>query len=126
MRDSVDGASVAPASPITARLAMSISALVENAASTEAMPNAAAPIRSSLRRPIRSPSVPIVMSDPATMNPRNQRGADLDPDFATGDGSPMPVRRDARDLRGGQCWKRRSADEAAVGCSGEGVSDVFT
>ena len=48
---------------------MSISALVENAASTEASPNMAAPISSSRRRPIRSPSVPIVISDPATRNP---------------------------------------------------------
>jgi hypothetical protein len=67
--ESVDGASVAPASPSSARVTMSISALVENAATTEAMPNAAAPIRSSRRRPIRSPSVPMVMSDPATRNP---------------------------------------------------------
>ena len=34
--DSVDGASVAPAMPSSARVAISISALVENAASTEA------------------------------------------------------------------------------------------
>ena len=34
--DSVDGASVAPATPSSARAAISISALVENAASTEA------------------------------------------------------------------------------------------
>ena len=67
--DSVDGASVAPASPSSARLTISISALVEKAASTETAPNAAAPISSSRRRPIRSPSVPIVTSEPATMNP---------------------------------------------------------
>ena len=57
--DSVDGASVAPASPSSARVAMSISALVEKAAATEPMPKAAAPIRSTLRRPMRSPSVPM-------------------------------------------------------------------
>ena len=34
--DSVDGASVAPATPSSARVAISISALVEKAASTEA------------------------------------------------------------------------------------------
>ena len=69
MSDSVDGASVAPAIPSSARLRISISALVERAARIETAPNAAAPISSSRRRPIRSPSVPIVMSDPATMNP---------------------------------------------------------
>ena len=42
--DRVDGASVAPATPISARLAISISALIENAASSEATPKAAAPI----------------------------------------------------------------------------------
>ena len=67
--DSVDGASVAAAMPCSARAAMSIATLVENAASTEAMPKAAAPIMSSLRRPMRSPSVPIVVSEPATRNP---------------------------------------------------------
>ena len=48
---------------------MSMDALVENAATTEAAPNAAAPNSRSFRRPIRSPSVPIVISDPATRNP---------------------------------------------------------
>ena len=67
--ESVDGARVAPATPSSARVAISISALVENAASTDATPKAAAPISSSRRRPIRSPSVPIVISEPATMNP---------------------------------------------------------
>jgi hypothetical protein len=69
MSDSVDGATVAPARPRSARVAMSISALVENAASTEATPNAAAPMKSSLRRPMRSPSVPIVTSEAATRKP---------------------------------------------------------
>ena len=67
--DSVDGATVAPAMPMIARLAMSISELVENAASSDASANPAAPPSRSLRRPIRSPSVPIVMSSPATRNP---------------------------------------------------------
>jgi hypothetical protein len=67
--DSVEGASVAPAIPSSARAAISIVALVEKAASTEAAPNDAAPIISSRRRPKRSPSVPMVMSDPATRNP---------------------------------------------------------
>jgi hypothetical protein len=69
MSDRVDGASVAPAIPRRARLRMSISGLVENAASSDTTPKAAAPIRSSLRRPIRSPSVPIVTRKPATMKP---------------------------------------------------------
>jgi hypothetical protein len=69
MRDSVDGARVAPAIPSSARVAISISALVENAAITEATPKAAAPIIRRRRRPIRSPSVPMVMSEPATRNP---------------------------------------------------------
>ena len=65
----VEGASVAPARPSTARVAISIAALVEKAASAEATPNAAAPIKSSRRRPMRSPSVPMVMSEPATKKP---------------------------------------------------------
>ena len=65
----VEGASVAPARPSTAREKISISALREKAARTEAAPNAAAPISNSLRRPIRSPSVPIVIRNPATMKP---------------------------------------------------------
>ncbi len=69
IRAKVDGASVAPARPSRARAPISIGAVVENAASTEAAPNAAAPIISSLRRPIRSPRVPIVISAPATKKP---------------------------------------------------------
>ena len=65
----VDGISVAPAMPSRARVAISIAGLVEYAASTEATPNAAAPISSSFRRPIRSPRVPIVTRNPASMNP---------------------------------------------------------
>jgi hypothetical protein len=67
--ESVEGATVAPAMPMIARLAMSISALVENAASNDASAKPPAPPSSSLRRPMRSPSVPIVMSRPATMKP---------------------------------------------------------
>ncbi len=69
MSEKVEGASVAPATPSAARVAISIPALVENAASTEATPNTVAPIISSLRRPMRSPSVPMVMSEPATRKP---------------------------------------------------------
>ena len=46
--DSVEGASVAPAMPSSARLTISISELVENAASSEIAPNAAAPIEQQL------------------------------------------------------------------------------
>ncbi len=67
--DSVDGASVAAAIPSSARAAISIPALVENAASTEAAPNADAPMSKSLRRPILSPSVPMVMREPASRKP---------------------------------------------------------
>ena len=69
MSESVEGATVAPAMPMMARLAMSISGLVENAASNDATAKPAAPPSRSLRRPIRSPSVPIVMSMPATRKP---------------------------------------------------------
>ena len=67
--DRVEGASVAPATPSSARATISISALVEKAASSEAPPNAAAPMNSNLRRPIRSPSVPMVINSPATRKP---------------------------------------------------------
>ena len=67
--ESVEGAIVAPAIPSSALEAISISALVENAQSSDARPNATAPISNSRRRPIRSPSVPMVMRQPATMKP---------------------------------------------------------
>ncbi len=65
----MDGISVAPATPSAARATISMRALVENAAMMEVTPNAAAPIMSSLRRPTRSPSVPMVMRKPAIMKP---------------------------------------------------------
>ena len=67
--DRVEGARVAPASPSRARAAISDSALGENAASSDTAPKALAPIISSLRRPMRSPRVPMVIRDPATKNP---------------------------------------------------------
>jgi hypothetical protein len=67
--ESVEGASVAPATPSSARAAISISALVESAQINDATLKAPAPIRSSRRRPTRSPSVPIVISSPATRKP---------------------------------------------------------
>ncbi len=66
---SVEGMSVAPASPNRARLAINHSALGENAARVEAKPNQAAPISNKRRRPMRSPSVPMVISAPAIRNP---------------------------------------------------------
>ena len=69
IRDRVDGIRVAPEMPRIARVAISISALVEKAASTDATPKAAAPISSSRRRPIRSPRVPMVISEPAIRKP---------------------------------------------------------
>jgi hypothetical protein len=65
----VDGASVAPPMPSSALATMSSSAFGAYAASTEAAPNAAAPMRSSLRRPMRSPSAPIVNRRPAIRKP---------------------------------------------------------
>ena len=67
--ESVDGASVAPAIPRSARLRISISGARGEGGDVEAMPNAAAPISSRRRRPIRSPSVPIVISEPASRKP---------------------------------------------------------
>jgi hypothetical protein len=66
---SVDGIRAAPASPSSSRAAISIVAPVEKAASTDAAPNPAAPISRSLRRPIRSPRVPIVITNPAVTKP---------------------------------------------------------
>ena len=55
--------------PSRARAPISISALVEKAASSDATPNAPAPIKSMRRRPIQSPSVPILTSEPASRKP---------------------------------------------------------
>ena len=69
MSERVEGAIVAPAMPSSARLAMSISGLIEMADRIEINPNAPAPTRSSFRRPTRSPTAPIVTRNPATTNP---------------------------------------------------------
>ncbi len=66
--DRVEGISVAPPSPSSARAAISISGDVAKAARTEAAPKAAVPIISSRRRPIRSPTLPINTSRPASRN----------------------------------------------------------
>ena len=65
IRASVDGASVAPATPQQRAATISISGLTEKAAVAETTANAAAPTSSNRRRPTRSPSVPIVMTNPA-------------------------------------------------------------
>ena len=67
--DRVEGASVAPEMPINARAMMSMSGVCAKAASREVRLKPAAPIMSSRRRPMRSPSVPIVIRKPATMKP---------------------------------------------------------
>jgi hypothetical protein len=69
MRERVDGAIVAPAIPSSARAKMSICAVRENAARRETTANVAEPIKRSFRRPMRSPSVPIIRSAPAARNP---------------------------------------------------------
>jgi hypothetical protein len=69
MSDKVPGAMVAPASPSSARVAINMPELLLKAAITEATANASAPIISSRRRPMRSPSVPMVINDPATRKP---------------------------------------------------------
>ncbi len=65
----VDGISVAPPMPRTARAAMSISADCAYAASRDAALKPTAPMSSSRRRPIRSPTDPMVSSRPARTNP---------------------------------------------------------
>ncbi len=69
IRERVEGISVEPAMPSSARAAMSITGLTANAESTEAAPNATAPISSSRRRPTLSPIAPMVMRKPAMTKP---------------------------------------------------------
>ena len=63
------GMTVAPAMPSTARAPMRTDVDGANAAVTEAAMNNAAPASSTVRRPIRSPSVPMVTRNPAIMKP---------------------------------------------------------
>lgn len=67
--DSADGISVAPATPSSARAAISSSALGAYAVTADAAANSAVPISSSRRWPMRSPTAPIVTSSPASANP---------------------------------------------------------
>lgn len=64
----VDGDMVAAATPSSARATISISGLTEYAARMEASVNAPAPSSNSRRRPMRSPTVPMVMRNPASRN----------------------------------------------------------
>jgi hypothetical protein len=66
---SVEGMRVAPAIPSSARAAISVSAVGAYAATTDATANAAPPMSSSLRRPMRSPIEPIVTRKPAMRKP---------------------------------------------------------
>src|SRR6266496_3604351 len=66
---SVEGINVAPARPNTARAPISMPALPAYAAATDAALKATAPSSNSLRRPIRSPSAPMVISRPASTKP---------------------------------------------------------
>ena len=63
--DSVEGMMSAPPTPIRARLAIRASALGANAESSDPAPNTERPATSALRRPKRSPRLPIVSSSPA-------------------------------------------------------------
>ena len=69
IRPRVVGARAAPAIPSSARAAMSMPTLVEKAARRDAIPKQAAPASRTLRRPLRSPSVPIVIRKPDSMKP---------------------------------------------------------
>jgi hypothetical protein len=69
IRARVDGATVAPATPSRARAAISTSTDGANAAINEAAPKITAPISSNRRRPIRSPTLPIVINNPAMTKP---------------------------------------------------------
>lgn len=69
IRARVAGIIVAPATPSRPRARISTVGSGEYAAITEAAPKATAPTMSSLRWPIRSPSRPMVMRNPAIMNP---------------------------------------------------------
>ena len=64
--DRVDGISIAPNTPSSARAATSISAVGANAAPTDTTANPVAPIISRRRRPTRSPRLPMATSRAAS------------------------------------------------------------
>ena len=61
----VDGMISAPPIPISARLAISVSALPASAESSEPAPKTPSPTTSARRRPKRSPRLPMISSRPA-------------------------------------------------------------
>lgn len=67
--ESVDGSTAAPATPSSARATISISGLVAYAASSEETITPSEPRIRSLRRPIRSPRVPMTTRNPQVRNP---------------------------------------------------------
>lgn len=67
--DSVEGMSVAPATPSSALARMSSSAVGAKAASTDTAANTTMPSTRSRRLPNRSPTVPMVTRKPAMRNP---------------------------------------------------------
>ncbi len=68
IRDSVPGMIAAPETPSRARAAISIQGSVERAPITDAIAKKTAPMRSTLRRPNRSPSEAMVTSSPASIS----------------------------------------------------------
>lgn len=62
----VAGISIAPKKPSSARAATSTTASAANAAANETTPKPATPMSRVRRRPMRSPSVPMVTSRPAS------------------------------------------------------------
>ena len=88
--DRVDGASVAPAMPSSARLAISISGLVENAASSDATPNAAAPIEQQL-----APADPVAERAHRDQEARDHEAVDVDDPEQLG-AARLEVRADLR------------------------------
>lgn len=69
INDSVEGMSVAPATPSRARATISSSAFGAKAARIETAAKAVVPITSRRLRPIRSPRVPMVSRNPAMKKP---------------------------------------------------------
>ena len=65
IRDSVDGMSIAPNRPSPARPAISHSALGANAVAADTAAKPVVPMRSSRRRPILSPRLPMATKRPA-------------------------------------------------------------
>lgn len=67
--ESVDGMTIAPPAPSSTRPALSCAEVPEVAATTDATPRSAKPMRNSLRRPKRSPPAAVVTSRPPGTGP---------------------------------------------------------